>query len=67
MTLSDSRYSQAEVWRALWQVLAGSDLRFGDPLRGELLHRGLVHEQPTGALIVTPSGLQFCETELRSE
>ena len=63
MTLSDSRQTEAEVRQALWDVLAGRDLRFGDPLRSELLARGLVREQPTGALLVTALGLELCETE----
>jgi hypothetical protein len=67
VTLSDSCFSETEVRRALWEVLAGRDLRYGDPLRGELLDRGLAQEQPTGALIVTTPGLALCETEPRSQ
>jgi len=66
VTVSDSRHTETEVRRALWDVLAGRDLRFGDPLRGELLDRGLVKEQPTGALIITALGLELCETQPRS-
>jgi hypothetical protein len=63
VTLSDSRHTETEVRQALWEVLAGRDLRFGDPLRGELLDRGLVQVQPTGALIVTARALELCESE----
>lgn len=65
MTLSDFRHNAAEIRQARWQVLAGRDLRFGDPLRAELLDRGVVQEQPTGMVMVTPPGFELCEIEAR--
>jgi len=53
-------HSDEQLRAGLWQVAAGGDLRYTDPLRAELLQRGLVRQDATSAAVyVTPEGRQF--------